>query len=431
MLQPSIAIMKKRLFHPRVVLAAAGFLFAGQVVGQSLQVNDLTAEYQHNPIGLDIAQPRLSWKLKSPERATLQKSYEVRVSTSPSINGGKGRVWDSGVIKTDQSVQVVYSGPALHAQTRYYWQVRVADNHGHTSPWSEAAFWQTGLLSPADWTAKWITTFKGDTTLGPSPYFRKSFTFNKPVKAATVYVTAHGLYEARLNGRKIGTDFFTPGWTSYRKRLLYQTYDVTSLVKAGANTIGLSIGDGWYKGHLAFEGHHSFFGSQLSGLLQLEIEFTDGTKQVVQTDDSWKYAYGPIRMSDLYNGETYDARLELKGWDENGYNDTRWKPVALVPPGAETLLAGNSSPARKHEVFAARQIITTPKGETVIDFGQNLVGWVQFKVKGAAGKTFTIEHGEVLDKAGNFYNANLRSAKEQVTYTLKGGAVETYEPLLS
>lgn len=402
-------------------------------IAQKLEVTDLSTEYLHNPIGLDQSNPRLSWKLKSDGRGIMQQSYEIRVGLNASkISSGHDLIWQSGIIKSDSSVQVSYKGPALKAKTRYYWQVSVKDNQGNRSPWSEVNFWQMGLLTPSDWTAKWIATFPADTLPGPSPYFRKSFSFSKTVKSATAYITAHGIYEARINGKKIGKDLFTPGWTSYKNRLLFQSYDVTDLLKKNQNTVGLTLADGWYRGYLAYEGKRNLYGNQLSALLQLEIEFTDGTKQVIQTDETWKYAHGPILLADLYNGENYDARFELKGWDENGFDDSKWHAVVTLPYGTEKLEASISPPASKHEEFKPKQIIITPKGETVIDFGQNLVGWVRFKVKGASGTIVKIEHGEVLTKEGNFYTANLRSAKQLITYTLKGGTLpETYEPRFS
>lgn len=422
-------MINRHLFKMLLLGVSLSVLFIAPAMAQKLQLQDLKVEYLHHPIGLDNIHPRFSWKLQSGQRGTMQHSYEIRVALNPTdVQSGKNLVWESGLIKKDESIQVNYAGPALKSKTRYFWQVRVTDNHGNTSKWTTPDFWQMGMLAPADWSAKWITTFTGDTTLGPSPYFRKSFTSSKTIKLATAYITAHGMYEAHLNGQRIGSDFFTPGWTSYSKRLLYQTYDVTQLLKKGDNTLGFTLGDGWYKGYLGFNGSHSYYGKQLGGLLQLEIEFTDGTKQLVQTDGSWKYQLGPIISSDLYNGENYDARLELSGWSENGYNSSNWKDVAVIPAGKEQIEASISPLARKHEEIKPKQIITTPKGETVIDFGQNLVGWVQFKVKGAKGTTVKIEHGEVLDKEGNFYTANLRTAKQLVTYTLKGGEQESYEP---
>lgn len=396
---------------------------------ETLQVFGLTTEYLHNPIGIDSPRPRLSWKLRSPNRGTVQQSYEIRVGERLNdLIKDKNAVWRSGMTVSDQSVLADYQGPDLEAGKRYYWQVRITDNLNKTSAWGEAAYWQMGLLNKSNWTARWIGTFTGDTIPGPSPCFRKEFSTTKTLKSATAYITAHGIYEAWLNGQRVGKDLFTPGWTSYHKRLLYQSYDVTALIRNGTNTAGFMLGDGWYRGNMGFEGKHGYYGNQLSGLMQLILDYTDGTRQVIGTDQSWKYRKGPVRYSDIYNGETYDARLELGRWSQNDYPDGGFKPAIVLPAGPEKLEASISPLAAKHEEFKPLRILKTPKGETVIDFGQNLVGWVRFVVQGPAGTQIKINHGEVLDKAGNFYDANLRKARQQISYTLKGGGPESYEP---
>ena len=420
-----IKFVLKRLFP--VILFA--LMIVNIAAAQMLQVAGLTTEFLQNPLGIDAAAPRLSWKLESSARGTMQQWYELEAGLTAENNQLKKIVWKTGKVASDQSILINYGGPALQTNTRYFWRVRVGDNHGHQSNWSTIGYWQTGLLNAASWTAKWIGTTNADTLAGPSPHFRKAFDLPKTIKSATAFITARGIYEARINGKRIGRDYFTPGWTSYHNRLLYQTYDVTALLNKGKNAVGMVLGDGWYRGFLAFEGKRDFYGKRLGALLQLEIEFTDGSKAVIQTDGSWKYTRGPIIRSDLYNGETYDARLEVNGWDDAVFNDQKWAPVTLMPAGTAKLEASISPPASKHEEFKPKQVIITPKGETVIDFGQNLVGWVKMNVNGQPGTIIKIEHGEVLDKQGNFYNANLRSAKALDTYILKGGSqTETFEP---
>jgi len=404
-------------------------ILSGTAAQAQMAVSGLKTEYKVNPLGIDASAPRLSWKLSSAQRNVMQTSYQLRVAKDSSdLLSGKSLVWDSGKKKGEDAALVPYGGPALESSTRYYWQVKVKDNQGNESAWSPVNFWQTGLMKASDWQAKWIGTFENDTTVGPSPIFRKVFAASKSVKSATLYMTAHGIYEAMINGKRVGKDYMAPGWTSYHKRLLYQSYDVTRLIKSGQNVVGFTLGDGWYRGYLAFDGKRNLYGNQVSGKAQLEITFSDGSKETVNSDESWKYSTGAIRFSDLYNGETYDARLEKIGWSTAAYNAQGWKSVTTLSPGSETIESSISPLARKHEEFKVIKVIKTPKGETVLDFGQNLVGWVQFNLSGKAGSSILLEHGEVLDKAGNFYSANLRRAKQQVKYTFKGAGVESYEP---
>lgn len=416
--------MKKNVLFVVILQLVVNLCFA------QVKLTNLICENSRNPIGLDALQPELSWQLVSDKRNVMQTAYEIRVGNNEAeVEKSKNLIWSSGKIASNQSVHVPYNGKSLQSNKKYFWQVRVWDNAGKVSEWSDINYWQMGLLHPSDWTAKWITSSLKDTIPGASPIFRRSFTLNKPIKTATVYITAHGLYEAQLNGKKIGNDYLTPGWTSYHNRLQYQCYDITNLLKKGQNAIGFILGDGWYRGTLAFERKHSFYGNQISGLLQLVVEYIDGSKQIVQTDENWKYTIrGPIKYSDIYNGETYDARLEKTGWSKYDYPDKDWDMATILPGGTENLICSISPPTRKHEELKPIGLIVTPKGDTLLDFGQNLVGWVHFKVKGKAGSVVKIAHAEVLDKEGNFYTTNLRTAKQQIIYTLKGGVEESFEP---
>jgi alpha-L-rhamnosidase len=244
-------------------------------------------------------------------------------------------------------------------------------------------------------------------------------------------VTSLGLYELELNGRRVGDELYTPGWTSYKKRLQYQTYDVTALLRPGANAVGATLGDGWYRGFLAWGNKRNLYGDRLALLFQLRVEYEGGGVDVLGTDGSWKSATGPIRVSDIYMGEAYDARLERPGWSAPGYEGADWKPVRVVEPEKRALIAPAGPPVRRIDQIRPVKILKTPAGETVADMGQNLVGHVRLKVRGPAGTKVTLRHVEVLDKAGNVYTANLRAAKQEVSYILKGGADEVYEPHFS
>jgi alpha-L-rhamnosidase len=305
----------------------------------------------------------------------------------------------------------------------------VWDNTGKATEWSPLASWQMGLLNVADWTAKWISPgFKEDSVNRPSPLFRKGFSLNKKIYSATAYITAHGLYEAQINGKRVGDAYLTPGWTSYNKRLQYQVYDVTDLVKTGQNAVGAELGNGWYRGYIGYDPKPGLYGKDISLLFQLEVTYADGTKETIVSDDSWKSSTGPVRFAEIYYGATIDDRMQQKDWSSANFDDKSWYGVKVNDFPKDILVATYNEPVRKHETFKPVKIFTTPKGEKVIDFGQNLVGWVQMKVTGNSGDKITLSHAEVIDKAGNFYTDNLRTARSQDVYILKGGGEETFEP---
>jgi alpha-L-rhamnosidase len=397
--------------------------FLATTISAQVKVVNLLTENQTNPIGLDVQQPRFSWQLASEQRNISQTAYEI------TINASKGTAWKSGKITSSQSVQVPYAGTALQPGKKYTWQVRVWDNNGKTSAWSEPASFQTAFLNSNDWKAKWIEAdLTEDSINRPAQYFRKQFSSSKKIASATVYITAHGMYEAQINGKRVGDAYLTPGWTSYKKRLQYQVYDVTNLVTTGSNAIGVITGNGWYRGFLAWGGNKDIYGKKTGVLFQLDINYSDGTTATIVSDESWKSSTGSIRFSEIYHGETIDAREEKAGWSTAGYNDGNWAGVKIQNYSNDILLATYNEPVKKHETFKPLKIFTTPKGEKVIDFGQNLVGWVIVKANGNAGDKITLRHAEVLDKEGNFYIDNLRAANATATYYLAGKSEETFEP---
>jgi alpha-L-rhamnosidase len=419
-IQPKIT-MKRLLLPLLLCLVCMG-------ANAQLLVSELRCENLSNPLGIDKIQPTLSWQISSPRRNTYQSAYEIRVSSSvASLN--KATIWNTGKVQSDQSVFVKYRGQPLESGKTYFWQVRVWDGQNKASDWSSAAHWQAGLLKASDWKAKWIQVgYKEDTINQASPLFRKEFKTGRKLQSATAYITALGLYEATINGKRIGDAYLTPGWTSYSKRLQYQQYDVTALVKEGNNALGVMLGSGWYRGFIGFGGQHNFYGKDLALLFQLELTYVDGTSEIVISDNSWKSSTGSILNADIYNGETIDARLDKAGWNKPGYSDADWSGVRLRGGEGPNLIATSNEPVKKHEMIKGIKLITTPRGELVIDFGQNLVGWVEVKAKGNAGDKITLSHAEVLDKQGNFYIENLRPAKQQNIFFLKGGDIESFEP---
>ncbi|HVU56557.1 MAG TPA: family 78 glycoside hydrolase catalytic domain [Puia sp.] len=407
---------------------------ATMIVNAQIKVGHLLCENKPEPLGVDAATPRLSWQLESVDvgaRGLSQTGYEIRVAEGgPGFKGAL--VWSSGKVSSDKQVQVAYEGKPLVPGQIYYWQVRVWDNKGRVSAWSGPSFWRMGLLQSADWKAQWIEPgYVEDSVLRPSPLLRKGFTVSKKLRSALAYISAHGLYEAYLNGKKVGDACLTPGWTSYNKRLQYQVYDVTTLLEKGSNAVGVMLGSGWYRGTLAWADQHNIFGRTLGLLFQLELTYADGTKEYVLSDGSWKSSTGAITYSEVYNGEIIDARKEKKGWNEVGYNDMDWTGVKAGGMSRGKLVATWNEPVKKHEVFKPLKIFKTPAGELVVDFGQNLVGWVKLRVRGAAGDSVKLYHAEVLDKFGNFYTDNLRKAKQENIYVLNGEGQEVFEPHFS
>ena len=416
-------------------------------------VKYLRCEYRVNPLGIDVAKPRLSWITESEQRGQMQSAYQILVAGSQEIlKQNKGDLWNSGRVKSDRSNQVVYEGEPLKSRMCCYWKVRVWDKDGRLSAWSAPAMWTVGLLDPEDVQAKWIgydaeppASYKekeiaelGDQPSGepsqnelvlpPPPYLRKSFFVNQPVKRAVVYASALGLYELHINGRRVGEDYFTPGWTDYLVRVYYQTYDVTDLVKEGGNAIGATLADGWYAGYLGWKRIREHYGSEPRLFVQLEVEYTDGSRQLVVTDKSWKAAYGPLLEADFLMGETHDARREIPGWDGAGFDDSAWETVAVTDKIEGGLQSYPGVTVRKILDISAKKLTEPKKGVYVFDMGQNFAGWVRLKARGNAGTKVVLRFAEMLNPDGTVYTTNLRAARCTDTYILKGGGEEIWEP---
>ncbi len=366
-----------------------------------LSLYDLTIEYKADPIGLDEVQPRFSWKLKSDRNDTRQSAYRVTVSNSEIM-------WDTGKLESEQSTLIEYMGATFEARTAYTWTVTVWDNHGESA--SASASFETGLLSGAafEGRAKWITHGLPKEE-SASPVFSKSFPATKPVKQARLYATALGLYEAELNGEKVDDTYFTPGWTSYHKRLQYQTYAVENL-REGENELRFTLGKGWYAGALGFTPTPNHYGDTTALLAMLIVSYDDGTEEVVGTDESWTVSTGAIRFSEIYDGETQDHTLP----------ETVVGNAQPFERGFETLVAQENEPVRCLLRLPVSREFTAPNGEHLFDFAQNLTGWVELKIKGKKGQKLMLRHAESLDENGNFYTGNLSFAKATDTYILNG-----------
>ncbi len=406
--------------------------------GTMLALTNLKCEYLTNPLGIDVVRPRLSWQIDSTRRGACQRAFQIVASEVAPALQSDPVLWDSGKVNSGQSAHLPYAGSPLRSRQRVHWRLRIWDENEQPTAWSDPAWFEMGLLERQDWQAQWIGHFLvgGPYTPIPNPLFRKGFTIESEIRSARLYITALGLYEASINGSRVGEDILTPGWTDYSQRLRYQTYDVTGLLSPGYNVMGVILGDGWYCGHVAWHQRQNY-GDRPYLLAQLEITFADGTSQTIVTDETWETAVGPTLKSDLIMGEAYDARLEIPGWDIPNHQSPTpnpWIPARVFPqPPGLALVAQNTPPVRAQGELASiaqpHLIKGWPQDRWIFDFGQNLVGRVRLKVKGERGATVILRFGEMLAKDGHLYTENLRSALQTDIYTLKGDPEgEIYEP---
>jgi alpha-L-rhamnosidase len=407
----------------------------------------LRCEYRTDPLSIDNMPPRLSWALEAEGRGRTQSAYRILVAgNEEDLEAEENLLWDSGRVESGRSVGVTYGGEALRSGSRCVWKVRVWDGTDNPSPFGGPAVFEMGLLEHSDWEGAWISLGEGPSQdldppsgdeyddlgngLDPSPYLRKEFRLERPVRRARLYATARGVYELYVNGERVGRDVLAPGWTDYRKRIQYQAYDVTGLLAEGRNVLGAILGDGWYAGFVGFDPKHrgAHYGSRAHLLAQLEVEYEDGTTQTVVSDGSWKSSTGPILYSDLLVGESYDARREMSGWNEPGFDDSTWYPAGVEEVEKTLLLAQPDEGVRVTEEVAAKAVTEPERGVHVFDMGQNIVGWVRLKVQGEAGTEVTLRHAEALNPDGTIYTTNLRFARATDRYVLRGGGEEAYEP---
>ncbi len=490
------------------------------------ELNSLRCEYHNNPLGIDITEPRLSWVSQSEKRGWKQSAYQILVASSQkALDADRGDLWDSGKVEAQQSIQIPYAGEPLLSHAQCFWKVKVWDQNGAASPWSQTATWSMGLLNETDWQAQWIghdkavkitpnrdaelagkghkititkalygikgnskkqvditeklqahvdagnlslkvtNEFAGkdpafeekkvleaqwlvddwksgsvtaensvcDLTIGrpkqylPAPYLRKEFTVATGVKRAIIYATAQGVYELSLNGQRVSNDVFMPGWTDYKQRIYYTAYDVTDLLKEGPNAIGAILGDGWFRGNISCVGQNKY-GNKLRFKAQLHIDYDNGQSKILTTDSDWKASYGPILESDMQAGEVYDARLEMPGWNQAGFDQSSWSPIVTGSSIKPLLQAYPGVPVRAVKELPAVKVTEPTPGTYVFDLGQNFSGWARLKVNGQAGDEVTMIFAEMLKDDGSAYTINLRSARAVDTYVLKGGGEEVWEP---
>ncbi|MGB7758244.1 MAG: glycoside hydrolase family 78 protein [Bryobacteraceae bacterium] len=411
------------------------FLAGLPLIAAAIHPRQLRLEYRDNALGIDVAAPRFSWLATSDNakaRGLRQIAYRILVASSErALRAGSGDLWDSGRVASADSAQIVYAGKPLASRAAAFWKVQVWDQDGQPSEWSTPAEWSMGLLRPEDWQAKWIGLDEPQGSQAPdrrlpARYLRTEFTAGKTVRRAMVYYSGLGTSELYLNGAKVGDHVLSPGLTDYDKRALYVTFDVTRQLTAGKNTIGLILGNGRFYAPRAERTRNFGFPK---AILRLDIEYQDGSNATVVSGPEWKLSSnGPILANNEYDGEEYDARRELAGWDRPGFDDSAWTAAQLVAPPGGPLAAQMANPLRVVETLHPVSVNPLKPGVWIFDMGQNMVGWCRLHVAGPKGAQVQLRHAETLAADGSLYVANLRSARATDVYTLKGEGAEVYEP---
>jgi alpha-L-rhamnosidase len=392
-------------------------------------------------MGLNRPLPRFDWALAGDGHDRRQSAYRIVVAS------GERALWDSGKVASAQTQQIEYAGAPLLPDQTFSWTVMVWDESDTASGWAEAQTVRTGLMHADDWQARWIARYfvlpagreapsdnlyDNEWQARPADHLRCDFSAQEKPVRATAYVTALGLYELYLNGARVGDAVMAPGWTDYHQRVEYQSYDVTDLVASGANTIGAMLGEGWYSGRVGHNqrraGNH--YGGRPALLCQLHLEYADGRIETIVSDETWKASQGPVCYSDFLMGELYDARLELNGWAEPGFDASRWQPVEVFSPDPRPprLEAARAPQVREIVRFPGQYLHRAKTGGHIYDLGQNIAGYCELELSGEPGDRFTLRHGEILDSDGELYTANLRHAVATDHYIAKGHDRESFKP---
>ncbi len=409
--------------------------------GSDLSPAGLTTVSRVNPSGIGTLNPEFGWQLKAARegsRGLTATGYRILVASSQqALSEGRGDVWDSGRVSSE-ALRAVFSGVPLQSATGYFWKMRVWDGKHRGSAWSRPASFTTALLHGEDWKAHWIAASSERVQGAPLPIFRHGFRVKKPVARALLFVSGLGQYEARINGQDVTNAVLTPGWSDYRKHVFYDTFDVTNLLKSGDNAVGVLLGNGMYNVERLPGRYTKLVASmgQPKLILQMRIVYSDGSEETVSSDQSWKTTDGPVRLSQTYGGEDFDARKEPAGWDSIGFDDSEWKNALEVDGPGGALEAEQIPLIRQMKVYSAVKVTEPKPGVKVYDLGQNFAGWPRIVVKGEAGATMRMMAGELLDKDGLVTqasaNAYPRHGPNLFDYTLKGGSKqERWRPRFS
>lgn len=406
-----------------------------------LQIVNLKTDFRITPLGFDNPIPEFSWILQSTERGTMQTAYEIYVSDD-SKKLDAGNCWQSGKISGNQSFGIRYAGKSLQSFTRYFWKVRVWNQKGEASEWSQTSWFETSMMKPSDWKAQWISDqrplpvndedFYKET---PNPMLRKEINLKKEVKSARLYIAGLGYSIAYLNGQRIGDHMLDMPWTQFGKQVMYNTFDVTPLVRKGKNVVGVMLGNGWYnpmplKLFRRWNLREYLTVGKPCAKAQIRIVYTDGSSETIVTDGSWKAGDGPVLMNSVYLGELYDARLEQKGWTEPGFDDSKWQKARVEAGPKGQLIAQYIPPVRATKILKPVKMTEPKPGVYLFDFGQNFAGVPRLKVKGPAGTVVTMRGGEDIHADGSLNYLTVIAGQLKAMWNLRGGPGCPDDPMM-
>jgi len=399
-----------------------------------------------DPLAIRTGPPALSWSDPDAIGSGPRSAYQILVaSTTDALAANVGDVWDSGKCTDRGESEVLYEGRPLEPLSPFYWKVRTWSAAHLESSWSDVATFEVGIGGLDAWNGLWISwndqalAFEPATEAGPvdavglgltpAPYLRREFDVGEGLESARLYITARGLYEARVNGQRVGDAVLAPGWTDYAIRLQYQAYDVTAQLNVGANAIGVMLGDGWYCGFFGFESKRSgaHYGDHPELLAQLHLQYRNGVSESIATDASWKANWGKILHADPLMGVSNYNGLDPTGWDGPGFDDRRWYAVRTRDRDATNIVADPGPPIRVTEIIAPSSMAHIDADTVIVDFGQNLTGWLRITVDDATSHHISVRHGEMLDADGRLYVENLRTARQRDEYVTSSGS-EVLEP---
>ncbi len=428
--------MKRLCLLPIVLLLAVLFVSCGETTTEECRPVQLKCEHMDGPIGLDTPTPRLTWCIDDKRPGAAQTAYEIVVGKDPASLVEGGDMWNSGKVM-DSAMLVKYAGKALEPFTTYYWAVRAWDKDGAKGPFSTIASFETGMMGYFNWHGTWITDTR-DINLKPAPYFRHEFDLSKEVESARAYIAVGGLYELSINGKRVGDHILDPSYTHFDRRTLYVTYDVTDML-AKENAIGVILGNGWYnhQSTAVWYFHEAPWRARPKLCLDLRITYTDGSEEIISTDRNWKTSTGPIVFNSIYTGEHYDARLEMDGWDEPGFDDSEWKDSTVISTPSTNIVAQVLQPIRHVEEVKPVSVRKASGKKYVFDLGRNISGVSQLSVTGKKGTVIHVKHTEMIDKKGDVDISEIivhyrptddSDPFQEDIYTLKGEGVETFMP---